>query len=212
MAITYPLTAPTTPSPRSGPFRNRAAVAASRSPFTFEEQVQVRQGMLWAFSVDLPPMSEDDAAEWVAFLHELNGREGTFLMTPPGLGSPRGNPVGTPLVDSAASPAPNQARDRTLVTDGWTFSATGVLKKRDLISIGSGAATRVYMVLDDVDADGAGAATFDIWPRLRETPTDNAAITTSSPKGTFRLATNEMAFTVELAQIYGISFDVVEAL
>lgn len=205
MAITYPLSLPQTRAEAALRFGGRANAAVTPSPFSFREEVQVWQGQKWFASCSLRPMLEPDARLWIAFLLSLNGREGTFLMGDPLRTSPRGAGTGTPLVNGAGQTG------QSLVTDGWTPS-TLVLRAGDYIQLGSGSTATLHAVLADVTANGSGQATLDIWPRLRTSPSDNAPITLTNPMGRWRLAVNDMAWDVQSAQRYGLSFSAEEAL
>lgn len=159
--------------------------------------------MVWLATLDAPPMERADAMPWVTFLLKLNGQEGTFLLGDAAAKTPRGSALGTPVVSGGSQTG------QTLVTGGWTASATGVLKAGDYIQIGQ----RLYMVLDDVSANGSGAATFDIFPKLRESPTNGTSIVTSNTVGLFRLASSDPdIYDVDRAKHYGISFSAVEAV
>jgi len=136
----------------------------------------------------------------------MNGQYGTFLLGDPANTAPRGVGTGTPLVKGGS-----QTGD-SLITDGWTNSTTGILKAGDWIQLGSGSSSRLHKVLDDVNSDSGGNATLTIWPSLRSSPADNAVITVNSPKGQWRLATNEMQYSIDEASVYGITFACVEAL
>jgi hypothetical protein len=177
----------------------RQIVAAARgvSPFTLEEEIQVHQGQLWRFGVSFAAMQRDDAEEWVSFFSQLNGPQGSFLFSPRHAIAPRGAATGAPAVDGAGQTG------LTLATTGWTVSTANILRKGDFISIGSSSSTRLYKVALDADSDSSGNALLDIWPRLRESPADAAAITTASPMGVFRLDGNEMAHDIDAALIYG---------
>lgn len=187
-------------------FRGGSVVGVSTSPFSREQQVYAHQGDWWEVDVSLPAMKRADAEPWVAFLLALNGREGTFLLGEPINTAPRGVGTGTPLVKGASQTG------RTLLTDGWTISQTGILKAGDWFQLGTGSSSRLHKVVQDADSDGSGNATLEIWPRLRVSPADNAALTVSSPKGVFRLAGNMREWSLEQAAIYGLSFSCVEAL
>jgi hypothetical protein len=99
-----------------------------------------------------------------------------------------------------------------LVTDGWTNSTTGILKAGDYIQLGSGSSAQLYKVLDDVNSNGSGQATLTIYPDLRSSPSDNAAITVSNAKGVFRLVGGQQAWDINEASIYGMTFAAREAL
>lgn len=205
MAYTYPLTFPSI-GIKSINIRARTVVGASASPFTGQQQVYKHQGQWWEMEVTMPPMKRDEAEQVAAFLLKMNGKYGTFLLGDPANTSPRGVGTGTPLVSGGS-----QTGDQ-LLTDGWTTSTTGILKAGDWIQLGTGSATRLYKVLDDVNSDASGIATLNIFPSLRQSPADNAEVVVSSPKGQWRLATNETNFSIDEASIYGITFACVEAL
>jgi hypothetical protein len=99
-----------------------------------------------------------------------------------------------------------------LVIDGATPSVTGWLKAGDYIQLGSAGTSRLHKVLQDVNSDGSGNVTLDIWPHLRSSPADNATVIISNPKGIFRLASNETAWTVSDLLLYGITFGASEVI
>lgn len=70
---------------------------------------------------------------------------------------------------------------------------------------------RIYKVLNDVDSDSSGDAIIDIWPRLRESPEDSAALFLSDCKAVFKLADNMMSWNVDVAKRSGFEIDIVEA-
>jgi hypothetical protein len=206
-AISYPLTFPT--NKKVGPitFRPRSIVATLPSVFTGATQAQKHQGQWWEFEAGLPRMLRADAEIWISFFLSLNGKQGTFLFGDPNGATPRGIATGTPLVNGAS-----QTGD-LLITDGWTFSQTGILKQGDYISLGSGTTTRLHKIIEaDVNSDGAGNATLRLWPDIRESPANNAVITVSDCKGVFRLASNEMPFGISAPNLYAVTIAGVEAL
>jgi len=206
MAISYPVTFPASIGVSSINIRAKTVVGVSSSPFTGQQQVYKHQGQWWEAEVSLPPMKRDEAEQVVAFLIKMNGQYGTFLMGDFLSTAPRGIGTGTPLVNGAS-----QAGDE-LVTDGWTVSTTGILKAGDWIQLGSASTSTLHKVLDDVTSDGSGNATLNIFPNLRSSPDNNAAITISSPKGRWRLASNETDYAIDNASIYGMTFACIEAL
>ncbi len=206
MAISYPVTFPASIGVSSINIRAKTVVGVSSSPFTGQQQVYKHQGQWWEAEVSLPPMKRDEAEQVVSFLIKMNGQYGTFLMGDFLSTAPRGIGTGTPLVNGAS-----QAGDE-LVTDGWTVSTTGILKAGDWIQLGSASTSTLHKVLDDVTSDGSGNATLNIFPNLRSSPDDNAVITISSPKGRWRLASNETDYAIDNASIYGMTFACIEAL
>lgn len=207
MSISYPLALPTVTGIMSIRFNAHTTVAVSSSPFTGQQQVQEFPNQGWQADITLPPMKRASAEEWISFLLKLNGRRGTFLLHNPASLTTRGIGTGTPLINGAHAAGVN-----SLVTDGWTINQTGILKAGDLIQLGTGSTSRMYKNLSDVNSDGSGNATLDIWPSTRAAAANNDPIVVSSCKSVFRLATNDMSWDIGEALVYGIGFSAVEAI
>lgn len=206
MTISYPLTMPAVSGPNAVTLRARSTVGMSASPFTGEQQIFAHQREVWEADIALAPMKRANAEEWIAFLLALNGMEGTFLLGQPLNTAPRGVGTGTPLVNGASQSG------KTLVTDGWSNSVTGILQPGDIFQLGSGSTSRLHQITQRADSNGSGQATLDIWPRLRSAPADNAALTITNPRGVFRLASNDREWAIEVGGIYTIRFSAIEAL
>lgn len=217
--ITYPLALPSSLKVRSLRISLDDAVAVSTSPYTFKQQAQSHQGQMWIFEVVVAPMKGEQAAACEAWITALRGRYGIFTIGDSARKTPRGTGGGTPQVNGGSQSG------MYLVTDGWNHSEL-VLKAGDYIQFGcvnefTGEFTgefggdpiaRLHKVLEDVTTNSSGQATISIWPRLRSSPVDNAAITVTNCKGTFRLAENLRGWDIDEAKIYGFSFKAVEAL
>lgn len=202
MAITYPINLPTQPWPQVT-LRARTATAVFRSPFTYQSQVQNFSGQLWEAQVSLPPMKRDEAEEWIAALLSLNGPVGTFLLGPWFETAPQGTVGAGPItVDGAGQTG------QEIDLAGFGLTVTAALKAGDWLSIDS----RLYKVLADVNSDGSGDLTADIWPALRASPSNGATVTTTSPKGLFRLATNQTEWSLDALSLYGVGFTAIESL
>lgn len=208
MAITYPLALPTHTGIASIELRAMNAVAYSRSPFTFAGQVHAYTGKAWQADISLPAMKRSDAEQWVAWLISLKGQLGTFYLGDPLATTPLGSARNSDgiLVDGAVSSGD------TIDIDGAPTSQTDYLKAGDYLQIGTGTSRQLFKVLADVDTDGTGGATVDVWPNVRTTIADNASVTVESTQGVFRLASNEQAYSINEASIYGISFGAIEAI
>jgi hypothetical protein len=206
MAISYPLSLPTTPGFQKTKLTMNNIVGVSRSPFTGQQEVYQWAGEGFLADVSLPPMKRVQAQKWVTLLAALRGQLGTLYIGDDQATAPRGVATGTPLVHGAQS-----AMSNTLATKGWTHGVTGILLAGDYIQLGTGAQQRIYQVLTDVNSDGSGLATLDIFPTLREGVSDNQPITLSNPMGTFRLVKNDRTWDVDAASIYGIEFQCEEA-
>lgn len=206
MAFSYPISLPAAPAPSGIRITPLAAVAASRSPFTLQQFTYEHAGQAWQAQISYPVMDRAEFEPLATALMKLNGIFGTFLLGVSAITTPRGSELGTPLVDGAGQSG------QSLATKGWTANESGVLLAGDFFQLGSGATARLYKALDDVDADAGGLAAIDFWPRLRESPAADAAITTSGCQGLFRLASNELPWEEFDLPFWGLSIEAVEAL
>ena len=209
MAISYPLNTPTNISIANITLMAENAVAISQSPFTYQQQVVVHPGQRWSASISLPPMRRVDAESWVTFLLSLKGQAGTFLLGDPNCFNAQGSASttpGTPLVNGAS-----QTGD-IINIDGLPVSVTGYLLAGDYIQLGSGTSTTLHKTLTNTNTNASGQATLDIWPDLRSSPANNAAVVVSSTKGHFRLRESITQWNINEISSYGITFDCVEAI
>jgi len=194
MALTYPLTQPTTIGIEQIELRAVNAVATSQSPFTYKQQIVSHGGQRWEASVTIPSVRRDLAAPWKAMLTGLKGPTGTFLLGDPDYATPRGTVSSCTLTGTAGSDSP-------------TVTMTGTLLAGDYIQLGTGSTAKLYQVLQDQDGDG----NLQLWPDLRTDYTD-ATVTFNSPKGVFRLKESITSWSINNASFYGISFEAVEAI
>lgn len=74
------------------------------------------------------------------------------------------------------------------------------------------AGSRLYKAMQSLNSDGAGNATIEIFPRLREVPLPFSPIITSSPVGQFRLADSSVEWDEDKAKIYSLGFKAIEAI
>jgi len=194
LAISYPLSTPTTIGFESIELRAVNAVATSQSPFTYKQQVISHTGQRWEASVNIPSVRRDLAAEWKAFLTALKGQTGTFLLGDPDYSNPRGDVSSCTLSGSSG--------DETA-----TVVMTGTLKAGDYIQLGSGSTAKLHQVLIDQTDNG----NLEIWPSLRKDYTSEI-VTFSNPRGVFRLSSNMTSWNINSSSAYGISFEAVEDL
>lgn len=202
MTISYPLTLPARPSPSRFKIVQASFSAITQSPWTASQQAQLNQGQLWSIEADYPPMGEDDARNWAGTLAALNGRFGTFLFGDPKWKAPRGNWGAAPTVNGAGQSGQSLAVNN--------LPSSGVIRAGDLFQLGTGSTSRLYMVTQDATAS-SGAATLDIWPRLRSAPSSGAAIVTARPQSVFRLSAPAVERSFEPFR-FGFSLSMLEAL
>jgi hypothetical protein len=202
MAISFPITLPSTGGTRAVRWTMHDAVGVGESPYTFSQEVYEHAGKRWGIEVQVPPMKRADAEEWAAALASLRGRRGTFYFADPLGATGRGTFGGTPLIKGAGQTG------GTIAIDGCSNNITNWIKKGDWVQIGTG----LHKSLTDANSNGSGEVTLELWPGPRTAPADNAAVTVVSAKGIFRLTSNERGYDISLAQIFGFSFSAVEAL
>lgn len=212
MTITYPYDPPATPALQSIEYMPLSVSGMGEGPLALAQQVQAHQGERLDFSGTLPPMTRAQAEAWISWRLALRGRFGYFTMSvDPTAAAPRGAVTGSPTADSTPG-TQNLKRSRLLYVENLPLSTTDVFKAGDWVSVPVSGLPRLHKVLKDVNSDGAGQATLDIWPALRGDIADGAAITYTNPKGTFRLSDNIAGWSVAVAAIYGLEFAAIERL
>ncbi len=177
------------------------------SPFSLQTQTYSWGGERWEFDVQIPPTNDRDTAEdFIAFAMQLKGSYGTFLMGDPAFPTPRGSWGGTPLVNGA-----NQTGN-TLVIDGASLNTTNYARTGDYFQVGTGLSARLYKVMADANSDGSGNVTLSVSPSVRPATANNATITTTYPKGLFRMAEDSVTWGYDNNKMFRYSFKAIEAL
>ena len=194
MAITYPLSTPTTIGIAQIELRAANTTSTSASPFTYKQQVISYGGQQWSASVSIPSVRRDLAAPWKAMLIALKGQVKTFLLGDPDYVTPQGTATTGTLTGAVA-------------TDSVTVTLDGTLLAGDYIQLGTGANAKLHTVLQDQSGNG----TLEIWPALRQAYT-NETIVLASPKGVFRLSESVTSWSINNVSAYGISFEAVEVI
>lgn len=203
----YPLTLPTSPSNFvTSEWRIIRTVAYTESPFTYGQQVAKYQGSVWQTTVTLPPMNRADAGAWQSFFMQLNGRFGTFLLGDPDAKTIQG---GATTVISVNGDHSVGAYD--VVVDGADTS-TVIFKKGDYVQFGSGASSKLHMIVADITSDASGNATLQIEPSLKTALTDDSVVTYSNTKAVMRMDSNELGWNANNVSLYGITFSCTESL
>lgn len=194
MAISFPLSLPSVKCPMTVEMRAINAVAIDQSPFSFSQSVYHWGGEMWQADITLPPMDRADAEQWNAFLTSLRGQYGTFLM-----GDSRGK--------VARGTASSATVTGALGASSLSVTMTGTLLAGDYIQLGTGSDATLHKVLEDQSGDG----TLEIWPAIRKARTAVAA-TIADARGLFRLSTNDIGWTIDQLNKYGITIPAIEAI
>jgi len=196
------VSSPTSPGLKAFDFDGSDATSLVVSPFTGQTQgFAWPGGDMWSGTATLAPRVQEYADDWIAFLLQLRGMANAFQMGNPLKATPRGTPAGTPVVDNTQAGG-NAAMSQALTTTGWQASTSNLLLRGDYIQIGY----RLHIVLDAVDSDANGDATIEIWPSLREQPTNGATVITSNTQGLWRLADNKRSWSFDITQLTQITF------
>ena len=208
MAITYPISLPTSLGISAITLKAKTADAVSSSPYTFKQQVISHPGQRWEASVEIAHHTKNTSEPWIDALMSLKGKTGTFLLSDPNCLTPMGSAKttpGTPLVNGGSQTG------STLNVDGLPVSVSKYLKAGDYIQLGAGSSAKLHKVLVDVNSNGSGLATLEIWPNLRSSPADNDPIVVANCAGVFRL-TDDVSWDINSSSVYSIAFDCVEVL
>lgn len=203
MAITYPLNFPNIGNDtviEKMTVRLVSSVAVQESPFTYKQQVQDFGGMRWEAEIKLRPMTYTESLLYQAFFTKLNGTKGTFsLGNPLAISSDSGGDIS--INGSSADAGDNEI--------AITVASGHSITSGQMFSVNANSRDYLHMFLDNATA---GNSTVDIRPPLRVDLSDNQAIQTDLPRGTWRLATSQIEWDIDKAGIYGFTFSCVEAL
>lgn len=202
MSISYPIALPDPAGFRSITLRAVEIAGMTRSIFSGARQVQSSvSGEYWEADVVIKPMKRAAGEAYVAWMLSLKGPVGSFYLGDPAGKTPRGTISGSPTVNGAS-----QTGSSLVIAGG-----AGTLLPGDYIQIGSGATQRLYKNLTTATL-GSGNS-LDIWPKLRESPSNGAAVVYTNCKGVFALGDAfKPAWSIDFALLYGISFSATEAI
>lgn len=206
-APTYPLSMPTTPNFTDSSWRLNRRVAVSQSQFTGAQQVYEYDYALWGATLSLPPMLRTQAREWEAFLMQLHGSRGTFLLGDPDASNPQGVITGTVTLNSAVA-----VGDFTVALATSLNSTNNVFRKGDYIQLGSAGTSKLHMITSDGNTNGSGVVTVSVEPSIKAVVGTGQQITYNSPKGLFRMESNDLGWDASKTSLYGISFSCIEAI
>jgi len=159
------------------------AVSASNSPFTFNQQVYVHQGVAWQANVTLPPLSRDEAKAVEGFLAGLRGASQTFKL---------GNPLHNTLAVGSITGSVGQ----TTVTASMTNAMVGDYFEFE---------DHLYII---TSIDGSS---YGIMPPLRNNAS-SSTVDFTFPECTWRLATNNIGWSIDNSSMYSFTIPMVEAI
>ncbi len=183
-------------------------VASTPSPYSLIEQAFKWPGAQWRVDFNLANITDTrTAGQWKAFGTALQGSFGLFLMGDPSAREPVGSAGGSPVVDGGGT-----AGLTTLNIKNAPANAIGWLRAGDMINLGTGLSSRLYMNMNDVNISSMGKATLNLQPALRNSPIDNAPITIEDAKGVFKMSNNTFSWRVKPGRVWSISFQAEEVV
>jgi hypothetical protein len=186
-----PLALPVTPE--NVELKQVVAVGLAVSPFSFQSQAQDWGGERWDAVIDFPRGNRASSRLVKAFMIKLRGSISPFLMGDPACPLPLLNTRDVGVQVNGA----HARGTRVLQTKNWqTDDPEGfALRAGDYIQLGSGVASRLHFVTDDVVIDdaGLGLADINIWPALRSDYLTGSTVVYRYPVGVFRMKAGNSA-------------------
>jgi|DEB0MinimDraft_4_1074332.scaffolds.fasta_scaffold39448_3 hypothetical protein len=195
---------PTSPAPQNASIGSEQNTIVS---VTTSGRVQTRQidGQKFTLTLSYPPMTRQNFAPIKAFIMKQRSRLNTFTIIPPVVSNAQGVASGTISVDGSVS-----AGATTCTIDGMTVSTNGILKAGDYFRFSG--ADKVYMAVEDLDADGTGSGTLTFEPPLRTAVTDDTALVYDNVDFTVRLRNDVQEYSFVTNNLYKYEIDLIENL
>lgn len=167
--------------PAAGEWGLRSNVWGAPSPLNGMNQTVVLPGAIWVANLTFRPQTPAERADLEGWLMALGGQEHRVSMAHPvpARWVPRGTMRGGPVLSSGAGQFAN--------TLAITTTANATLLRGDFIKVDN----QVYQVSGDAQANGSGAMSVGVTPRVRTAHTTGASVTWSKPTATFMLAGND---------------------
>lgn len=138
-------------------------------------QVSGRTGNRWLLDLVFAGKTDTERRQLLGFMSLLRGKRNRIKFFIPGytLGGAGG---GTPLLNASVS-----AGATSITVDGLPLSATGVYLAGDWLTLGN----ELKQICSNVDSDGSGEATIQIWPETHGAHANNDAVEVDDPYGIF---------------------------
>jgi len=195
---------PTSPAPMSV---NIASDQATIVSTTVSGRRQARQidGQKFKLTSTFPVMSRVEFAPIKAFVMKQRSQLNTFTFIPPTISNAQG--LASTVISTNASIT---AGAITGTVDGMTISTNGILKAGDYFRFTG--QTKVYMAVDDLNADGSGEGTLTFEPPLRTTVADNAIIIYDNVDFTVGLNGDIQEYSIGVNNYFQYEIDLIEIL
>ena len=195
---------PTSPVANSANIRSLQRTIVS---VTTSGRKQARQidGQRFAITLDFPPMTRAEFAPIKAFIMKQRSQLNNFTVIPPIVSDAQG--VASTVISTDASVS---AGATTCTVDGMTVSTNGILKAGDYFRFTG--QEKVYMAVEDLNADGSGEGTLTFEPPLRSDVTDDTILIYDNVDFTVSLTANTQEYNIGTTNLYAYELDVIEVL
>jgi len=195
---------PTTPVARSASINSQQSTIVS---VTTSGRKQARQidGQRFAITLSYPPMTRAEFAPIKAFIIKQRSQLENFTIIPPTESNAQG--VASTIISTNASIS---AGATTCTVDGMTISTNGILKAGDYFRFTG--QEKVYMAVEDLNADGSGEGTLTFEPPLRSDVTDDTILIYDNVDFTVSLTANTQEYNIGTTNLYAYELDVIEVL
>ena len=195
---------PTSPVANSANIRSLQRTIVS---VTTSGRKQARQidGQRFAITLDFPPMTRAEFAPIKAFIMKQRSQLNNFTVIPPIVSDAQGVASTTISTDASISAGAN-----TCTVDGMTTSTNGILKAGDYFRFSG--QEKVYMCVEDLNADGSGEGTLTFEPPLRSDVTDDTVLIYDNVDFTVTLVNDVQEYNLGVQGYYSYEIDVAESL
>ena len=195
---------PTSPVANSANIRSLQRTIVS---VTTSGRKQARQidGQRFSITLDFPPMTRSEFAPIKAFVMKQRSQLNNFTVIPPIVSNAQGVASTTISTDASIS-----AGATTCTVDGMTISTNGILKAGDYFRFTG--QTKVYMAVEDLNADGSGEGTLTFEPPLRTLVANNAVLIYDNVDFTVTLVNDVQEYNLGVQGYYSYEIDVAESL
>ena len=195
---------PTSPVARSASINSEQSTIVS---VTTSGRKQARQidGQRFAITLSYPPMTRAEFAPIKAFIIKQRSQLENFTVIPPTESNAQG--VASTTISTNASVS---AGATTCTVDGMTTSTNGILKAGDYFRFTG--QTKVYVAVEDLNADGSGEGTLTFEPPLRSAVTDDTDLIYDNVDFTVSLTNDIQEYSIGTTNLYAYELDVAEVL
>jgi hypothetical protein len=190
--------------PRNAVIKSQQTTIVS---ITTSGRKQARQidGQRFAITLQFPNMTRAEFAPIQAFVMKQRSQLESFTVVPPTVKNALG--VASTVISTNASVS---AGATTCTVDNMTTSTNGILKAGDYFRFTG--QEKVYMAVEDLDADGSGEGTLTFEPPLRSAVTDDTILVYDNVDFTVSLTNDIQEFNIGTQEYFNYEIDLVEVL